>query len=388
MLTFKQFSGINNVQPPERLSPSALTVASNVDIGLTGELSRRAGYTRASTDAHTNLFDSGTLRLATAGLNGDLINLDTGVVLYPSLGHDRVWYAELPDHRVAFSNGLITRVTDGVKTTQWGVNPPAGVGAGANALGDLFEGEYRYALTHVREVDGLESAPVFSEPLQITSGGVFISGIPVRTGCTTNIYLTSHNDGQFYLAGSTTASAYGFTGTNDDLVQPCRTEFTTPPPAGRCLTAWRNRVLVAVDNVLYATEPTSFERVNVRRDFKQFIDPITSVTPVDDGIYVGTTRELVFLAGDKFDSLMYRKVADKGVVLGSSVSVRGELVRQGEGAGLGSAMICICDGHILAGFNGGGIVRLTDGVYRTQAAEVFATFRQINGVPQYMAIPR
>ena len=81
-------------------------------------------------------------------------------------------------------------------------------------------------------------------------------------------------------------------------------------------------------------------------------------------------------------------LGDGAVALGSGVSVRGELIKQGEGAGLGSAMVCIADGRIVAGFNGGGLVRLTEGRYHTDATEVFASFRSINGIPQYVAIPR
>src|SRR5690606_11148816 len=100
-----------------------------------------------------------------------------------------------------------------------------------------------------------------------------------------------------------------------------------PAPAVSCLAEWGGRALVAVDNVLYASLPNNPELFNVRRDFKQFIDPITTVVPVDDGIYVGTEKELAFLSGAQFDNLAYRKVVDGAVLLGSGVSVRGELVK-------------------------------------------------------------
>lgn len=45
MLTFKGFTGINNVLPEKRRSGSDLTRALNVDIGLTGDITRRGGYT-------------------------------------------------------------------------------------------------------------------------------------------------------------------------------------------------------------------------------------------------------------------------------------------------------------------------------------------------------
>ena len=79
MLTFKNFSGINNVLSAERLGESDLTAATNVDIGLTGEASRRSGYVLTSAGEHANLFQGEGFLLATVGPNGDLTNLTTRV---------------------------------------------------------------------------------------------------------------------------------------------------------------------------------------------------------------------------------------------------------------------------------------------------------------------
>lgn len=389
MLTFKNFSGINNVLPAERLANSELTVATNVDIGLTGEVSRRSGYIRIGEDAHTNLFQADGFLLATVGLNGDLKNLTTNAVLYPSLGHDRVWYCALPDGRVAFSNGLICGITNGATSSNWGVPTPPSTGAFTDVAGGLTPGQYRWQITYVRLSDGREGGPAYSwAPVQVSSGGIFLSGLPTLAGHEINVYLTSQDSSEAYFAGSTPGGIFTFVGSNTDLVLPCKTDFHQPAPAGRCLVEWRGRALVAVGNVLYASLPNNHELFNVRRDFKQFVDQITTVVPVDDGVYVGTEKELAFLAGTQFDSLVYRKVVDGAVVLGSGVSVRGELVKQGEGAGLGSAMVCIADDRVVAGFNGGGLVRLTEGRYHTDATEVFATFRMVGGTPQYVAVPR
>lgn len=390
MLTFKSFRGINNVLRPERLSADALQQATDVDIDVTGQISRRQGYARTSIEAHTNLFDAGDFLLSTVGLNGDLTAIagEARTTIYPSLGHERVWYCGLPDGRVAFSNGLICGLTDGATATGWGVPVPSGVGSAMGIPGDLFDGEYRWQITYVRLSDGREGGPAYSEPVTITEGGIFLSGMPVLAGYRINVYLTSHNDGGAYLAGSTTNAIFSFTGKNDALVQPCRTDFCQPAPAGICPTFWRGRALIAERNVLYASRPNDWEAFDVRRDYKQFVDPITLVVPVDDGIYVGTEKELAFLAGNQFDALVYRRVVDGRTVLGSGVSVPGALVKQGEGAGQGAAMLCIADGRIVAGFNGGGIIRLTENVYHTDVTAVHAHFRDHNGTPQYLAIPQ
>lgn len=385
MLTFEKFSGINNVLPDMRLGPDALRTALNVDIGVSNEITRREGYSTLVDTCHKNLWQGDGFMLATADSDLKVVG---GATIYPSLGADRVWYCNLPDGRTTFSNGLINGLTDGTTTSQWGVPVPATIGSAADISGDLFPGDYQYQLTYVRLSDGLEGGPAYSNAITIADGGIYLSGLPVLAGHKINVYLSSHNDGQGYLAGSTTNGLFSYIGENDALVLTCRTGYCHPAPVGTVTAFYRGRVLVAVDNVLYASRPNQWELFEIKRDFKQFSANITLICPVDDGVYVGTTDELAFLSGQTFDALQYRQVMSSSVVLGSGVSVRGDLIRLGDGRGQGSAMICIADSVICAGFNSGQVVRLTEGVYTTAVTEVAATFRKTNGIPQYIAIPQ
>lgn len=382
MLTFSKFTGINNVLPTERLKPTELAVAMNVDLGLDGEVTRRAGYTVVDPTCHKNLHQGDGFMLATC--NGDLKAVG-GATLYPSLGVDRVWYCNLPDGRTTFSNGLINGITDGATTTGWGIPLPTGLGALTPINGDLFPGDYQYMLTYVRLADGLEGAPEYSNPIAVPDGGVFLSGLPLLAGYKINVYLSSHNDDQGYLAGSTLNGTFSFIGQNDALTLPCRTSNLYPAPVGTVTAFWRGRVLVANGDTLWASRPHQYELFDLRRDFKAFAKPITLIQPTDDGLYVGTEDMLYFLAGTEFDKLQMVQVLRGSVVLGSGVMVSGELIQIGQGVGQGQAMICIADKGIVAGFNGGQIVKLTEGRYETEATEVWATFRKINGVPQYVA---
>jgi hypothetical protein len=388
MLKFEKFAGINNVLPAHRLKQSDLTTATDVDIGLSGEIRRRVGYTQRSALCHKNLWQADGFMLATC--NSDLVRTDGGTqtVLYPSLGVSRVWYLNLPDGRVAFSNGLIAGITDGTTITGWGVPIPTSLGALTDVAGSLFSGDYQYQLTYVRLADNVEGSPLYSNPLPIAAGGVMLTGLPVLAGYKINVYLTGTNGGTAYLAGSTTNGLFAFTGAVSQLVLPCRTEFLNPMPVGTVSAFWRGRALVAVGSVMYASKPPQWELCDMRRDFKQFSAPITLIQPVDGGVFVGTTKELCFLAGNEFDKLTYVRKVDGATVLGSGVAVRGELIKQGEGAGLGGAMVCIADGVVVAGFSDGGIERLTEGRYKTAVTEVAATFRMSGRTPQYIALPQ
>lgn len=389
MLKFDKFNGINNVLPSHRLGDSDLVTGTNVDIGLTREVSRRAGFTELVDTCHKNLWQASGFELATVEGN-DLRSFvgSTYTTVSASLGTARVWYCNLPDGRTTFSNGSICGITDGGPAVAWGVQIPASVGAVADVAGSLFSGEYRYMLTYVRLSDGQESGTIDSAPFDVVTGGVSLTGLPTLAGHKINVYLKGPNSTHGFLAGSTTGSTFSFTGANDALVLPCRTDNLNPAPVGTVTAFWRGRVLVAVGSVMWASMAGRWQHFNLRRDFKQFTAPITLIQPVEGGIFVGTTKELCFLAGVEFDKLIYSRVVDGRVVLGSGVTVPGEHVMRGDGRGSGTCMLCIADGVIVAGYSDGGIARMTEGRYTTTVTEVAATFRLNGRVPQYIAVPQ
>lgn len=389
MLTFEKFNGINNVQPEERLGGSDLVRADNVDIGLSGELRRRAGFTEVSDLCHKNLHQAQGFMLAT--VNGDMTSIHPGGARYvvsPSLGVERVWYANLPDGRTTFSNGLIHGITDGLIGQGWSVPVPASTGVMTPSVGTLHPGSYVYALTYVRLSDGLEGTPALAVPQPITSGGVFLAGLPVMDDHRINVYLSSHDGEGFYLAGNTATDAFMFGGPNNLLTLPCRTVGLSPAPVGTISASWHGRVLVAQGSTLWASMPHAPHLFDLRRDFKQFASRITLVQPVDGGIYVGTDDDLIFLGGETFDQLTYAEKQLGPVVLGSGVSVPGSQIKQGDGRATGDAMVCIAGGYLVAGLGGGQAYPLTPERYKTMATEVSATFRIIDGIPQYIAVPQ
>ena len=389
MLTFEKFSGINNVQPEHRLGDTDLAVALDVDIGLSGELSRRSGFTAVSDLCHKNLHQAQGYMLAT--VNGDLTAIHPDgarSVVAQSLGVERVWYADLPGGRTTFSNGLINGITDGLTGQDWSVPVPAGVGMLSVMAGALHPGKYAYYLTHVRQSDGLEGPPVMAPPTQISAGGAFLMGLPVLDGHRTNVYLSGHDGEGAYLAGSTATDAFMFGGPNNLLTLPCRTVGLSPAPVGTVSAFWRGRVLVAQGSTLWASMPHAPHLFDLRRDFKQFPSRITLVQPVDGGIYVGTDDDLIFLGGETFDQLTYTEKQLGPVVLGSGVSVPGDKIKLGDGRASGDAMVCIAGGYLVAGLGSGQAYPLTSERYKTSATEVSATFRVIDGIPQYIAVPQ
>lgn len=392
MLTFEAFTGINNVLPAHRLTGADLIAATDVDIGLTGEISRRYGFTEASDTCHKNVhnaqgYPATGFQLATTG--GELIATHPGGaqhVIHPALGPGRVWYCDLPDGRTTYTNGLIDGVTDGLTGWDRSVPVPASLGVPDDAFGELFPGSYRYHLTHVRLADRLESPAISSEPIAINNG-FRLDGLPQLDGHAINVYLSGLDGEGGYLAGTTATGSFEYTGNNAALVLPCRTLGARPFPVGTYTAFWRGRVLTAVGNTLWACRPSALH-LSDWRDFKQLVGGITAVQPVDDGIYVGTDKDLIFLSGTTWDTLTHVSTQRGPVVHGSGVSAPGDRLKLGDGTGGGAAMLCIAGGEIVAGFNGGQTSSLTGNRYKTTATEVCATFREIDGIPQYIAVPQ
>lgn len=388
MLTYKGFTGINNVLPEHRMGSGDLLLAQDVDIGLTGEVTRRAGLTVVSEQCHKNLHQAHSFMLATCGSALTAIHPDGARhVIHPALGSGRVWYCDLPDGRTTYSNGLIHGVTDGRAGVERSVALPESLGLPDQCFGALHPGQYRYTLSFVRLTDRLEGPAISSEPLMVAQGGLRLDGLPELEGHAVNVYLSGKDGEGAYLAGTAKGPSFEFTCDNTALVLPCRTLGAEPFPVGTITAFWRGRVLVAQGNVLWASRPMA-PHLSDWRDFKPLPAPITAIQPVEDGVYVGTEQDLVFLAGTDWEQLAYVPTKRGPVVLGSGVSAPGHRIKLGDGTGGGQAMLCIAGGEVVAGFAGGQTASLTADRYRTAVKEVCATFREVNGIPQYLAVPQ
>ena len=388
MLTFEKFTGINNVLPERRMSAGDLIKAQDVDIGLTGEITRRHGIKLVDERCHKNLHQATDFILATVGAQLTAIHPDgSRFVIHPSIGPQRVWYCNLPDGRTTYSNGLIQGVTNGRIGLDRSVSAPTSLGVTEEAFGSMHAGQYRYFLSYVRLADQIEGPAIDSISVAYAKGGMRWDGLPQRDGYAINVYLSGQDGEGAFLAGTTDGSSFEYSGSNDSLVLPCRTLGALPFPVGTITAFWRGRVLTAVGNVLHASSPSS-PHLAEWQDFKQLSSPITAIQPVLDGVYVGTTEDLIFLSGTSWEQMSYVPTKRGCVVQGSGVEAPGHLIQLGDGIGNGQAMLCIAGGDVVAGFAGGQTISLTANRYRTAVKEVCATFREINGIPQYLAVPQ
>ena len=378
-MKIKEFRGINNVTDRTRLATGDLTAATNVDVGARGNLYTRPARTRIATGR------AGSVRKwngeVLALLDNNLVALsESGTVLrtiYDTLGYTRVWYEELPDGRMAFSNGLINGlISPGGVAVPWGIPTPVDTGSGV-------AGPTRYQITYVRNSDGREGPPAYSPDRIDTTQSIV--GLPVLAGHTINVYFAPYGEQAFY-AGSTTTDT--FTQTAPQLgVQYLGTGLSAPP-VGTQLTVWRSRVLIADGKVLWATRPMQPELCDMTADFIQMPDRITLVHGTNSGVFVGTDKDVHFLAGETFGALSSNQIINGPATLGSLVPIDASRLKpEAQPKGPLNAALCIVNGAITMLTDSGSVVPLTAETYKRTLTEVYATTRVRNGFVQYIAAP-
>lgn len=383
-----KFLGVNNVRHPKVLAPGDLVIADNVDIGMDGEITKRAKLVKISDGEFRCLKEKADHLLAIRG--GDLVKVSlTGAVdsiLKYGVGTQRMWYCDFPNGETYFSNGVINGVTDGITTRIVGSPIPDANCSFTSVPGQLPRADISIALTHTRSVDGLESGPAFLPPFFAADGGVRIVDIPVVPGFSTNIYVLLGE--QYYLAGNTYGSEFTLSASLGDELEMLKTSGFSPMPAGEKAVLWRGRLLTAVGEVLWASITYQLEQCLITRDYKFLDAPITDIFGTASGVWVGTSAGLVFLEGTEFDNLRYKYVLDGYVAKGSFANITGPVSRL-----LG---IDVANGDWAAGVVNGDIVLLsptgearniTQGRYRiADCTDGYGICRINNGIPQYLLL--
>lgn len=344
-MEYREFTGLRNDRPVERLSPADLSVAQNVDIDNSGGIALRTGFTLVPTVAagakHSLWSDDSALW--TDGWEGEAYyvqgsslyvinpNLSSSAVMTGLTPNAPMFYKRVLD-RVYFSNGAQTGIFENGIVRSWGlpVPPPPGV---IQTVGAMLAGTYQIATTYVRN-DGQESGATLAERIDVIADGVGIQvSLPASTDATVvakNVYLSTRNGEVLYLAmvvpNSQTSALYS----NDtsELNLPLITQFKSAPPPGQVIGHYRGVMYVAANDVLYPSEDFNYELFDLRK-YLPFDDRITmfaTLDGVDDGgIFIGTARSCGILVGKGPSDFQYVPKVNYGAIPGTMVQVDGSL---------------------------------------------------------------
>jgi hypothetical protein len=320
-IKISKFLGINDVDPPEMTKPGELQIATNVDITDTHQARRRDGYSSVLPGTPHSLWSNETICLFRERTNLRNLNKSWSASTIRSglSGSNRMNYLDL-NGNIYYTDELVTGVYNGISDRSWGLEvPPKPVLA--STVGNLQEGRYICVLTYIRD-DGQESGTSESTHIDLSDGGGIIITLPTSSDPTVDyvyIYLTSCNGETFYLAGEVANGTASFTYSGDttEFSLKCLTLNMFPPPPGQNIQFYNGRILVAQNNILWYSNPYNYELFDLIHGYISFDSRITLIGPVEGGVWVGTQKKIVFLAGKDATEFQYIEKIDCAAIEGT-----------------------------------------------------------------------
>lgn len=162
------------------------------------------------------------------------------------------------------------------------------------------------------------------------------------------------------------------------------------PPNATSMEVYKGRLYLAHRNLVWVTELYLYDLVDKTKNFLQFEDDVTLLAAVDDGIYVGTERNLYFLQGTFSEGLKRSVVMGTGVVPGSCVRVpfvKADPRARSGPAPEGQGPMFLTLGGVVLGLNGGQAYNLTqDHFVFPDAIGAAALYREDQGANAYVAV--
>jgi hypothetical protein len=379
-------AGLRNDIDTERFGVGDLLVGSNIDLDETGRVSRRAGTSVVSAGMTHSLWSNEKLALFIRG--------NTLHRLHPNGQEEAIYqylyeptpFADVNGEAFGANSKSAIVVDEGGNVRQWGIEPPrfSDLPTPAEIPGALPAGSYGVTMTYVRR-DGRESgAPraVYGSGLGLRLEGLPVSPDPNVTH--KRIYITRPDGEVFFAAGQirNAVTSMSITDLPQDTIQ-LRTQFKTRAPYGRVVGFFGGRTIVADGPHLFYSDVYEFELFDLRTNFISFDANVTLFAPVNGGAFVGTEKEISFLAGRDITQVERAIVANYGAVLGTLSYVDGDQLLKGEQQG--DVAVWMTARGICAGTDDGTFINLTGQRYQVSPAiQGAGLFKVRNGTPQYL----
>lgn len=362
LFEFRGFKGLRNNVDIRDFDPGDLEIALNMDVDDAEDLDRRKGFSAVVVaDVDRDLFAVGSICLGVGSntLKQILPNLSTVSLLSGLTPNRPLSYAAVAD-RVYWSNGVEKGVFQNGVTRSWGIVPPT-VGAVAITGGALRAGRYQISMTYLRQ-DGQESGAALAAVVELTAIGGFTVALPVSTDTAVSqkaVYLSTLNGEILYRYAVLSNGEQSFSIREERKgALALATQFLSPPPAGEHIAYANGRMLVAVGNRLYPSEPYAPEWFDLRKGVP-FIDRITLVAPLEDGTWLGTDTQIVWLPNAEPEKWEFKPRANYGIIPGTAKIDTAEAI--GEGTSKLPAVFFATASGLCAGLAGGQLVNFTDG---------------------------
>lgn len=125
------------------------------------------------------------------------------------------------------------------------------------------------------------------------------------------------------------------------------------PPIGTMVEAYRNRLFVVQNNVMWHSEPGAYGAFDLARGFNMWGTNIRMMRAVTDGMYVSSGNKTYFLKGNSPKTWEQIKVADYPAIARSDYRFAGNLRNGGIDEGEGLAVMWMSNEGVCYGGPGG-----------------------------------
>lgn len=406
LITLQGFpKGINNRAREEAVPSGALRAAVNVDIDNQGRTQRRSGYAlaKAMPGAHSawQHYDCDWMLVAAgntlSALNETLDVVNTAALTRPgapisyTLAAGRVYWSNGADMGMLTQDGTFADWT----FEQPGGNPDIAPMVG---VGGLEGGTYQVAVTFIH-ADGRESGASLASLVDVNTGdGLNLTNIPQPQSAdieTVRIYRTTQNGDVLYRALDLPVGLASTLLGAQTLGRALETQFRSAIPAGHIVRFHNGRLLVAAGRFLYWSDSFNYGLTKLTENYVAFNDDITLLEPVghagNASCYVAAGNRTYSILGSDPKDWTRTVVGPYGAVPGASCVMDAKDIGNGQGGGLdttGEVPVWLnTDGCIVAGLQGGLLVRLHDRDYVTaiNVQRGAMAVRQVDGMKQLIS---
>ena len=393
LLSIKEFKGLMTADSAYEIGVDAQVTATNVDITRKNKIVRRNGFTEKVADVISAAWINGRSMLYQAGT--ELYSVDaayTSTLVRTGLTASTELHAYQIADCIYYSNGVETGcLQEGVDRTL-GVQSPSKAVLTATTGGDLPSGIYHVAVSLVRS-DGFESGvmlPATGVEATVDGSAINVGSVSSLDGAVlVNYYATLPNGEEFYFAGQgPTGASFSISESPSLLRRPMKATNTHPPQAFNIIELFSGRMLYAIGDTLYFSDPFAYERVNYAKGFIPFKHRITMIGILEEGFFIGTTEDTYFLSGTQMGELDPTRVADYGVVVDTRSYLDGAVVGT-ESATTKSIPAWISTKGMCIGFQDGSMQNVTEStVILPEGVTGASFFRQENGQNHFISVIR
>lgn len=289
--------GMTNRYGNSEIPKGFLRDAKDVIIGNTGQVrfprwgktAVYAGNCHSIEENELGIFfvEDGTLKK----LNDDY----TTTTIKTGVGNSRMYYAGPVSTTLYFGNDSVTGTyVSGVGASEWGcARTPRQPDSETSTIGDLYPGDYRYAITWIGSHDegGTGNSTIVSVP---DGGSIILDNFPTAPDYVTAVavYVTPANGKDLMLYGeypiaTTTVTITQLTTEGVVPTIPLETQLAYPPLPSETMVEHQGRIYYALDNAVYWTLPYRWGQ-QVAGSYWPFDSDVQLIMPMPGCIYVAT----------------------------------------------------------------------------------------------------